>query len=973
MSRALLPVLFVAWLPAQELVRDIRPTFLPSQTSDPQRLCTVGSWTYFVADDGVHGRELWRTDGTPAGTQLYLDQTPGPAGTDQVLLTAFAGGLAFRSASGLCWSNGTPGHVVVLGPRPANDSTSGRPFVVGARLFYVAETSPFGRELFASDGTPAGTGLVADINPGRGNSWPQSFCGHNGVLYFAATNTGSGTRLWRSDGTAAGTFEVAPAAAYFASPEVAVAGNRVFFGSYVTHQLWQSDGTAAGTSLVRSGFGFGPAGLTGGLGRLAFAAGDASTGVEPWTSDGTPAGTQPLADTTPGPTGGLFGGFTVFGTRALFLASDGTHGIEPWISDLTAAGTAMLLDIHAGAGSSAPSSPAASGTGAFFAADDGSGYELWFTDGTTAGTRLVRDLNPTGASEPGAFTALGALTVFTADDGVHGREPWVTDGTPAGTQLLRDIAAQPLGSDPWSFRTLGKRTLFLADDGVHGNELWVTDGTTGATTLLLDTVPGPVGGGYTPFGTWHGKLWFTVHGSDLWSTDGTPAGTALLLDLAPGLPNIMWFAGLDDRAVIGGELRLFVTDGTAAGTGPLPFLSEGQMLWATRFGDFIYFRAVDAAHGTELWRTDGTAAGTALFFDFNPGPADSLVTGNVVGDRLYLAAASQSSPSTPFPLDIEPWVTDGTVAGTVRLGDLAPGALSSLPGGFVAFAGNVWFAAFGASGVGLFRTDGTPAGTALFRNLVGTPTELTVAGSRLFFANGGELWSTDGTPAGTGLSLDIAPGAASSQPKNHVALGASTVLAFTAVVPGEPRSLWLSDGTAAGTRRVHGLVLDSLTPPLARTGADLFLAANDGAVGRELWALRLRSEGAAIADALGSGCRGAAGVPRVRADTGPRLGSNFTIHLDGAPTTTAAFAVHAFGLLPGGDVAGCAPALDLATGVSLFFLTDGLGHAATSLFVPNAPFALGLEAYSQWVVADPTGHFLGALSLSPVLDWIVGS
>lgn len=967
--------LAVAALPAQELVREIQPFLAQSRTSNPQNFCTAAGFTWFAADDAQRGVELWRTDGTPAGTQMFADLVPGAAGSFPALLREFAGGLAFANINGLCWTNGTPGNVVVLGPWAANGTTNGQPFVVGTRLFYVAAFQPQGHELWQSDGTPGGTALVADILPGSGSSSPRSFCALNGVLYFVATDATFASRLWRSDGTAPGTFEVAPGAPYGACDEVAVAGGRVFFGSSNSHELWQSNGTAAGTTLVHSGFLLGPADLTGGAGKLVFTAGDASTGAEPWTSDGTAVGTVPLADTAPGAAHGLFGGhFTVFGTHVFFIADDGVHGVEPWVSDLTPAGTALLRDLNPGSGWSAPGAAAASGGGVFFAADGGAGYELWFTDGTANGTRLVRDLRQPGQSEPGAFTGLGALTVFSADDGVHGREPWVTDGSANGTRLLRDIAAPALSANPLQFVQLGKHTLFTADDGVHGIEPWVTDGTRSGTQLLVDTAPGTSSGGYTPLGQWRGKLWFTVHGNDLWSTDGTPAGTQLVANLGTLLPNVLWFVGLDDLAILGGENRLCTFDGTAAGITLLPLASTTQMSSGARFGAFAYFLAADAVHGRELWRTDGSAAGTAMFYEFTPGPDGSVVGGRVVGDRLYLRASTGVSPTFPFgPLDIEPWVTDGTAAGTVRLGDLAPGTNSSLPDGFVQFAGAVWFFAADAAGLGLYRTDGTPTGTIRFFGATTYPFNVAVAGQRLFFDNNGEVWSTDGTLAGTFASLDIAPGAASSQTSDFAPVGASTLLAFSAVVPGESRSLWLTDGTAAGTQRVNGLTLTGPGGRVTRSGTDLLLAADDGVHGQELYALRLRSLAASMADTLGDGCRGALGTPRIEAPAGPRLGSPFAIQLDGAPANAPVFAAHAFQLLPGGDRAGCAAALDLGTGVSLFLLADSQGHATTSLFVPNAPFALGLEFYSQWVAVDPAGQFLGALSLSPVLDWLVGS
>jgi ELWxxDGT repeat protein len=385
------------------------------------------------------------------------------------------------------------------------------------------------------------------------------------------------------------------------------------------------------------------------------------------------------------------------------------------------------------------------------------------------------------------------------------------------------------------------------------------------------------------------------------------------------------------------------------------------------------FVADDGIHGRELWRTDGTAAGTALFFEFTPGPNGSTIGGTVVADRLWLRASSQVSATFPFgPLDFEPWVSDGTVAGTQRLGDLAPGTASSFPYGFVGFAGQVWFVALDPAGFGLYRTDGTPPGTARFFGLTQSPRHLAVAGTRLFFDNAGEVWSTDGTPAGTFASLDIAPGPADSQSRDFVALGASTKLAFTAVVPGQPRTLWLTDGTAAGTRQLPLTFPDERTS-LLRNGPDVFVSGDDGVLGRELHALRLRSENASMADLLGDGCRGTTGTPRMRAAAGPRLGNPFTIELDRALPNAPVFAAHSFALVPGGDRAGCAPTLDLSVGTSLFLLSDANGRATTSLFVPNAPFALGLELYSQWVVVDPAGGYLGFLALSPVLDWLVGS
>ena len=130
------------------------------------------------------------------------------------------------------------------------------------------------------------------------------------------------------------------------------------------------------------------------------------------------------------------------------------------------------------------------------------------------------------------------------------------------------------------------------------------------------------------------------------------------------------------------------------------------------FNDKLYFTADDGENGRELWVSDGTAEGTQLVANINPGSSSDYNNGSNIqelakfGDRLYFGADNGESGTELF-------VSDGTTEGTELLVDFDPGSssgnsYSSFPRDFIEFNNKLYFTVEGNE---LFATDGTAEGT----------------------------------------------------------------------------------------------------------------------------------------------------------------------------------------------------------------------------------------------------------------------
>lgn len=417
---------------------------------------------------------------------------------------------------------------------------------------------------------------------------------------------------------------------------------------------------------------------------------------------------------------------------------------------------------------------------------------LWVTNGTAAGT--VKLTNAVSFVDSGSAALYNGKLFFTGASSPTGAELWATDGTAAGTTLIKDINTTG-NSIPDNFIVYNNALIFTANNGSQGIELWTTDGTAAGTTLLKDINPGAGSSNSSAddisFTVSNGILYFMANngtnGRELWRTDGTSGGTAMVADITPGSGSttVRELTSLGANLIIGiaagtfplSTFQLWKSNGTAAGTSLIKDfgLSGFSFSFFFPFNEKIYFNATEVNNtGDELWVTDGTTAGTTLVKDINPGKESSnpfLFNAVIINSKFYFQATTTANGA-------ELWVSDGTTAGTQMLKDINTGIASSNP----LIYKNYDFTAGGGFTNTLF------AGKIFFSSDDGV--------------HGNELWITDGTAAGTVLVKDIKAGRDSGLTAFSFNYYYTAGGIFFAANDGSGNEPWLSNGSDAGTARV---------------------------------------------------------------------------------------------------------------------------------------------------------------------------
>lgn len=815
------------------LVRD----FFPGEHEGghpPPQMTKLGQTLFFVGDDRDSGPSVWRSDGTPSGSfQVHIQQptecvfssTDGtPAGTgpvpalasrftgaDQTILGAFAARwLVFSVGPAVYAYDVTTGEVRTL----LSQSELVRTYGVGAFLYLREENRLWSVRLDAPEPRLLFEGPHLGIA-----GWRED------TFYFVPENG----RLWSTDGRTVRPFQGDRLESFsvLATPLGAVHSRTLLsLPGYYTGGLYAADDKTRDLREIHhvcSGkYGCGSQAIS-----AVTAVGDQALLAifqRLWHSDGTPAGTQPH------PTLGAADAesFRVFDHRLVLGATSKEGEQRLWATDGGAPGTVALSDgdlpfrIHG--------APERLGD-ALYAAGSRKpvGEQLWrIADGRA--TAVTSQRHFAKGLQPGRAYRAGSTWV------VQGDLPgWRGIAASGATELLPldvvDCLSIEVNPCPFAAVAMGRRFLFAT---ANYQEMAATDGTAAGTHTLPLEDPDGVASVVSSLGLFRNRALILGDAGGLWTSEGTPAGTRFVVQLpippAPLPPG----RGVDAPVAVGSLSFLFRRV-------PIP-------------GD-------PARSALELWRTDGTAAGTlrlaSIPFDkrANPYPAPTPLAG-----RLFFRAFGTL------------WVSDGSVAGTRPLPRQLPGGTFALSAGTTTLYTGAGYLVpnqpqtLWAIDPETFRETPLGAFSSLYPSYPGAPLGNLVGDTLFFFTEdsaGSAWWRSEGTPGST-IRL---PELLASQPiPAFVTLGDRRYFPACDVEHG--CELWSTDRLGEDTRLVQDLWAGPRSSYPYILGTDehsLWFAATEPAVGNELWRLDLPAAAAAGTRLSPSSLRAAPPAARVRA------------------------------------------------------------------------------------------------------------
>ncbi len=880
------------------LLKDINttPASFGSYNMDPAGFVQMNGITYYTAYTANSRRQLWRTDGSSAGTRALTNNpdltweinsstfeipaslTPmngnlyfftankEPGGANRFnLVRSDASGNTMRLASSSTQFSFTLTQIMLTQSSPfSGDATRKKMVALGNNVYFAFSDNTHGIELWKSDGTAAGTAMLKDITAGPQSSSPMNFAVAGNNVFFTVTNPDTYISLWKTDGSTAGTVRLKDSVAASRLKHFTAVGSTLYFLGYDENKdegnLWKSDGTAAGTISADKA---GTSTIVWGRSQLMKQGNNViyTFGSGPMKKyDGSSSSSLSSAALPLNPMGRSNHWADVNGT--LYFAGQNISNSQAglWKTDGTTAGTVPVKE-----GLTSLNYLNANGT-LYFAGDDNSaeGMELWKSDGSEAGTVRLSDFNTNRLSVSGdgiidlttdyTMVYQGGKVILGGFNGISslvGTNSLLaaSDGTVAGTGFVAPADASNYGSYPAARKVWNDQLYFSAFAPATGSELWKTDGTPGGTVMLSDLNPGTASSYIQAFTPYNGSLYFltsdTANGllrDALWKTDGTAAGTIKVKDSLGHA-----YYGNCKMGVSGSVLfitaggSVYVSDGTTAGTINVPIRFTGAPIesiaanFAFLNSNTAIVSALNNVSGTganELWNVD-LALKTATRYSVGQMQHTEM---QAFDGSVYIVRQQNSSPSSEFVL----WKTNGTTAGT-SIANLTvnPHYLSVMNGGAdlyyvgtdaLRITSNIMRIPAGGAPVVVQSWNDQKTASFAYDNTyryywLQEPQVLNeyihnvypesysyftqpAAGGPIFLpagdaASGIELFITNQSTGVTAMVRNIAADSFSGGPQYLTPIvnkGGDTILAFVANDGVHGAEIWVSDGTAGGTQ-----------------------------------------------------------------------------------------------------------------------------------------------------------------------------
>ncbi|AXG70642.1 ELWxxDGT repeat protein [Kordia sp. SMS9] len=507
----------------------------------------------------------------------------------------------------------------------------------GELYFQSIDITPSFKKLYKSDGTAAGTQLVAgNLNSGAGYS-PESLYVMNGELYFTAFVSGIGTELYKTDGTDAGTILLKDVRTGSSSG--------LDFNTNDDNQLFVE------------------------YNNELYFRGSTNSSIELWKTDGTPTGTisiKNFEDAQNGaPTFMTTAGKNILGTvynGLLYFYVNRNGNGELWKTDGTTANTELVRSSLKNI-----AEMMVFNNQLYFVSGDDSyaeGRELWVSDGTFAGTTVKHDIFPNNlnpafgfGSNPSNLIIFNNELYFKArsysgtSGQIIGSELWKTNGTTAS--LVKDIDTDNLASglNIPNFTSYNNELYFTASDNTTSDfELWKTDGTESGTVKVVSATDTGESIEFTKAINYAGKL-FYFDSQQLWVTDGTPSGTTALTGNSEEIllistsslvkyQNKLWFDG--NKSGNGNELTS-LEDASVLSTAT--FTTETIAMYPNPASHHIHFTNISNASNYRIYNTLGS-----LIQQGNLQNAEKSIDVSAIAAGMYVVEITMNTQSKTFKL-----------------------------------------------------------------------------------------------------------------------------------------------------------------------------------------------------------------------------------------------------------------------------------------------------------------------------------